>query len=355
MIRAGEGNLLEADVEALVNTVNTVGVMGKGIALQFKRAFPENFRAYAAACRRGEVALGKMFVHRVDGLGNPQYIVNFPTKGHWRAKSKLDDIESGLVDLRRIIEQLGIQSIAVPPLGCGNGGLKWDDVQPLIVAALADLPEVQVLVYAPSGAPDAAKMPINTKRPTMSRSAAAMLLAFERYCRMSSAAGLNVDGKLSLMEAQKVAYFMQLAGWPGGIDFVPSYYGPYAQVVNHFISTVEGHFVVGFGDGTGGSRATLSLEPDALREAHGMLDDDDEFLRVLDQFAKLIEGFEFPYGMELLSTVHFAATHPSNPGESGLDGVMHTIRAWSSRKAHLFREQQASRAFDHLRRTHTVA
>src|ERR1044072_482407 len=144
MITEARGNLLEADVEALVNTVNTVGVMGKGIALQFKRAFPDNFRSYAEAYSRTEARLGGMFVHPVEGLGNPKFIVNFPTKGHWRTRSRLEDIRTGLAHLRRTIEERGIRSIAVPPLGCGNGGLDWNDVHPLITSSLSDLPDVGV-------------------------------------------------------------------------------------------------------------------------------------------------------------------------------------------------------------------
>jgi O-acetyl-ADP-ribose deacetylase (regulator of RNase III) len=118
-----EGNLLDADADSLINTVNTVGVMGKGIALQFKQAYPGNFQAYEAACRHGEVRLGKMFTYETGLLGKPRLIINFPTKGHWRARSRLSDIKAGLVDLRQVIGERGIESIAVPPLGCGNGGL----------------------------------------------------------------------------------------------------------------------------------------------------------------------------------------------------------------------------------------
>ena len=148
------GNLLEADVDALVNTVNTVGVMGKGIALQFKTAFPANFRAYARACKDDQVRLGKMFVFDAGQLLRPRWIVNFPTKGHWRSNSNLADVASGLDDLRRVIDELGITSIAVPPLGCGNGGLDWEDVRPLIEAKLAGL-NTRILFYAPVGTPGA--------------------------------------------------------------------------------------------------------------------------------------------------------------------------------------------------------
>ncbi len=142
------GNLLESDAEGLVNTVNTVGVMGKGIALQFKYAFPANFKAYAKACKRQDVTLGKIFVFDNGQLTKPRWIVNFPTKGHWRSRSRISDVEAGLDDLRRVITRLGIASIAIPPLGCGNGGLGWADVRPLITEKLDGL-ETEVLLYAP--------------------------------------------------------------------------------------------------------------------------------------------------------------------------------------------------------------
>ncbi len=157
------GNLLDADVDALVNTVNTVGVMGKGIALQFKKAFPANFKAYEQACKRKEVVLGKMFVFDNGQLARPCWIVNFPTKGHWRSRSRISDLEAGLDDLRAVIAELKITSIALPPLGCGNGGLNWADVRPLIEDKLQGL-GTEVHIYAPAGAPTAADMRVVTPR-----------------------------------------------------------------------------------------------------------------------------------------------------------------------------------------------
>jgi len=148
MIEHGRGNLLEAQVAALVNTVNTEGVMGKGIALQFKQAFPDNFKAYAKACAHKEVSVGKMFVFD-RGVHSPRWIINFPTKKRWRLPSCFDYVDAGLVDLIRTVRKLGILSIAVPPLGCGNGGLSWEEVRPRIVAAFAEASEIRVLLYDP--------------------------------------------------------------------------------------------------------------------------------------------------------------------------------------------------------------
>jgi O-acetyl-ADP-ribose deacetylase (regulator of RNase III) len=147
-IERGRGDLLEAKVDALVNPVNTVGVMGKGLALEFKRAFPDNFRAYAAACKRGEVVIGRM--HVTQRLSPPRFIINFPTKDHWRSPSKLDYVRAGLVDLVAQIRSLEIESVAMPALGCGLGQLAWDEVKPLIHEALGGLNGVRVLLFEPS-------------------------------------------------------------------------------------------------------------------------------------------------------------------------------------------------------------
>lgn len=157
------GDLLKEDVEALVNTVNCVGVMGRGIALQFKKAFPENFSAYAAACKKKNVRPGEMFVTETGRLTNPRFLINFPTKRHWRAKSRLEDIQTGLVGLLNVIRAKGIKSLALPPLGCGLGGLSWPVVRKEIEAAAAQVPEVLMVVFAPEGAP-AAKEQLKTEK-----------------------------------------------------------------------------------------------------------------------------------------------------------------------------------------------
>src|SRR5436190_9407038 len=153
MIEYKKGDILREDVEALVNTVNCVGIMGRGIALQFKNAFPENFKFYVAACERHEVQPGRMLVFKTGGLTNPKYIINFPTKRHWRGKSRIEDIEAGLVALVNEIRRRGIRSIAIPPLGAGLGGLAWADVRPRIERAMRELPDVRVVVFEPHGAP----------------------------------------------------------------------------------------------------------------------------------------------------------------------------------------------------------
>ena len=215
MIFRGDGDLLKTPADALVNTVNTVGVMGKGIALQFKLAFPDNYAAYEAACKRGDVQIGKMFVFRREKT--PRLIINFPTKQHWKGKSKMEDIESGLKALIQVVKKEHIKSIAVPPLGCGNGGLDWEQVRPLIEEAFLELPDVQVQLFYPDGAPKAEDMKIATKPPRMTPGRAVIVEVLSRY--------VLPGYRLTLLEIQKLAYFLQEAGQPLDLNFQKQKYG----------------------------------------------------------------------------------------------------------------------------------
>lgn len=167
MIEIVQGDLLSADTDAVVNTVNCVGVMGRGIALQMKNAYPVNFTAYAAACRHGEVQPGRMLVVETDQLSNPRYIINFPTKRHWRDESLLADIESGLSALIAEVRRLRLSSLALPALGCGLGGLDWHDVRPRIESAFADFRDVRVLLFGPAGEPFDGALPKPNTLPNM--------------------------------------------------------------------------------------------------------------------------------------------------------------------------------------------
>ena len=205
MIEYKKGDILAEDAEVLVNTVNCVGSMGRGIALQFKQAWPDNFRAYAAACRRHEVRPGRMFVYETGLLTHPRYIINFPTKRHWRGKSRIEDIEAGLDALVAEIRRRAIRSIAIPPLGAGLGGLNWDEVRPRIESAMRGLADVRIVVFEPNGAaaPERHK---TGKVPAMTAGRSALIGLMERYL-----AGL-LDPFVSLLEVHKLMYFMQEAG-----------------------------------------------------------------------------------------------------------------------------------------------
>jgi O-acetyl-ADP-ribose deacetylase (regulator of RNase III) len=219
MIEYKQGNLLEEHTEALVNTVNCVGVMGKGIALQFKQAFPENFKQYKKACDAGVVQPGQMFTTSTGKLF-PKYIINFPTKRHWKGKSKIKDIESGLTALVKEIEKLGIKSLAIPPLGCGNGGLNWAQVKPMIsnaFAKLPDIPDIKVVIFEPGGAPVADKIKVATKKPNMTLARALFIRLLEIY---------EIPGyRLTKIEIQKLAYFLQESGESLKLNYVKHQFG----------------------------------------------------------------------------------------------------------------------------------
>ena len=294
MICSAKGNLLEADAQALVNTVNCVGIMGKGIALQFKQAFPENFKAYAQACKAGEVRLGRMFVYPTQSLFNPKWIINFPTKQHWKSKSKLQDVQQGLEDLIGVVKAFDVKSIAVPPLGAGLGGLKWPDVKRLILSAFEAVPDVKVLLYEPKGSPQVDKMPIATAKPKMTKGRALLIKLLEIY--------RNQGYRHSLLEIQRLMYFMQAAGEDLRLNYAKNQFGPYAENLHHVLQHMDGHFIRGYGDRS--AQSEIYLLDGAVDEAQSILDADEEAKRKLAAVARLIQGFETPYGMELLATVH---------------------------------------------------
>jgi O-acetyl-ADP-ribose deacetylase (regulator of RNase III) len=317
-----EGNLLDASADAVVNTVNTVGIMGKGIALQFKQAYPANYRTYEAACRRGEVRLGRMFVTETGTLEPPRLIVNFPTKSHWRAQSRLGDIEAGLADLRRVISDYAILSIAVPSLGCGNGGLDWRDVRPLITSALGDLPGVQVMVYPPKGAPAPESMPVRTGRPRMTPGRAALLSLVSQYLTLRQSEQPAAADGASLLEIQKLMYFLQEAGQPLRLRFAKARYGPYAENLNPVLQVLEGHYLRGYGDRSQEVRqlSPISLLPGAEEEASAEVagNPTEPTADRIDAVLRLVDGFASAYGLELLATVHWVMSReggtPADPG-----------------------------------------
>lgn len=336
MITHTSGNLLEADVEALVNTVNTVGVMGKGIALQFKQAYPENFRAYEAACKRGEVQPGSMLVVQTHRLTNPRYIINFPTKRHWRSKARIEDIEAGLPALIAAVRERGISSIAVPPLGCGNGGLAWDEVRPRIEMAFAELPEVRVLLYGPDGAPEPEAMRVATKRPSMTPARAALLGLIEQYALPGY--------RVTMLEIQKLVYFLQVAGEPLKLEFAKQQYGPYAETLHHVLQRIEGHFIRGYGDRS--RDISIRLMPAALDEARAVLARQPETRKRLRRVSDLIAGYETPYGVELLSSVHWVAQEDQRARQDA-QCAAERVHAWNERKR-TFRTEHIALAWEQL-------
>jgi O-acetyl-ADP-ribose deacetylase (regulator of RNase III) len=333
-----KGNLLESEAEALVNTVNCVGVMGKGIALQFKYAYPENFKQYQKACRDGQVQLGKMFIVETKSLVNPKYIINFPTKYHWKNRSKLEDIQEGLKDLVQHIQALNIQSVALPPLGCGNGGLNWTKVKPLIEQAMQSIPDVTVYVYEPMSniSPVCAK--VRTNKPKMTKSRAMFILLMHEY---------SIPGYLlSLLEIQKLAYFLQEVDEPLRLRFQKHLYGPCAENLNHVLQHMEGHYIRGYGDRS--SRAQITLLSGAVDEAKAYLQEERDAQQRLNQVFDTIYGFETPYGLELLATVHWVMKEKPQVADD-VDQVIREVQCWNERKKRIFKPQHIRIAWEHLK------
>jgi O-acetyl-ADP-ribose deacetylase (regulator of RNase III) len=342
MIEIGKGNLLEADVDALVNTVNCDGFMGKGVALQFKQAFPKNFKAYDEACRAGEVVPGRMHVFDNGGLLRPRFIINFPTKRHWRNKSRIEDIESGLKALIQAVRRLKIRSIALPPLGCGLGGLNWRQVRPMIEHSFEALPEVRTILFEPKGTPAAKTMPIRTDRPKMTPARALFIKLMEAYSAL--------DYSRTLLEVQKLAYFLQAAGEPLRLKYEAGHYGPYAANLNKVLEVMEGHFIRGYGDSQNPD-AEIDLLPGATDEATAFLRDRRDSTVRLEAVGKLIEGFETPYGMELLATVHWVAHHGGpNHSEPAVtpDTAVAQVHSWNPRKQQVFKPEHVQIAWRRL-------
>lgn len=331
------GDLLkQQDVDAIVNTVNCVGVMGKGIALQFKKKWPSNFKAYAQACKAKDVTLGKMFTFELGALATPRFIINFPTKDHWRSNSRISEIEAGLIDLAVQIKKYDIRSIAIPPLGCGNGGLAWEDIKPLILKHLSDIEPLEVRLFEPSEGIKALEMEINTPKPKMTPGRAALLALLETY--------QAVNYGLSKIEVQKLAYFLQESGENLKLQFIKHNYGPYAQALKHALNTMDGHYIEGVGDGV----VESEIRPlnSALHDAKAYLQESNDYINErIQRVGELIEGYQSPYGVELLATVHWVAKQEN--AKTPIEAY-NLIQNWNNRKKQLMTCHHVNSAWEHL-------
>ena len=339
MIEHKTGDIFEQDVEALVNSVNCVGVMGRGIALQFKDRFPDNFKAYAEACKRNEVTPGRMFVYDSGKMTNPRYIINFPTKRHWRGKSRMEDIDAGLDALGREIRERNIRSIAIPPLGTNLGGLPWAEVRPRIEEALGKLEDLEVALFEPGAGPADDRPNRSTKAPKMTRGRATLVCLMDRYLR-----GF-LDPVITLLEVHKLMYFIQEAGENLRLDFEKGHYGPYADKLRHILRSMEGHYVMGYEDSGDAPGKQLELVPGTIDDAVAFLRKYPRTQERLTRVIDLVEGFESSFGLELLATVHWVAARQSTKTD---DEVVAFTYAWNPRKRQ-FTERQLMLALDVLR------
>lgn len=351
MIRYTTGNLLEADVEALVNTVNTVGIMGKGIALMFKEAFPENFRAYEKACKAGEVEIGRMFVTEREDLMGPRWIINFPTKQHWRSKTRIEWIDEGLLDLKCVIREKGIRSIAMPPLGTGNGGLSWVVVKPRIEETLSDLDGVEVLVFEPT-----TQYQNVTKRRGVEKLTPARALVSEAVRRYW------VTGiECSLLEIQKLAWFLERAIDEKGLDdpldlrFKASKFGPYAHRLQHLLDSLDGsylHCEKRLADAGPADVIWFDQSRKDKLKAYLNTGEAKQYSEALRQVSEIIDGFQSPLGMELLASVSWLLTEGGCEPE--FESVKAGLQQWpggqqaAKRKQRLFDDHMIQSAIERL-------
>lgn len=335
-----KGNLLASKAQALVNTVNTVGVMGKGIALQFKERFPENFRAYARACKAGDVVTGQMFVYDELTLEGQKTIINFPTKEQWFKKSQYKFIEDGLQDLVKVIRDRKLKSVAIPPLGAGNGGLNWTKVKALMTQYLSELNNVDVIIYEPNAEIKKILQKENTPKDVKLTAARAMLLyalfKYERFGEYST-----------VFTANKIMYFLQQSGENLKLKFEPYNYGPYAQAVEKVLYALNGKYLTGLEQMQAGPFEQLKLDYnkyDEIKEFVSKNLESDQKQRLSNLF-KVIDGFESTFSLEILSSVHYLKKN--NPGLSKQE-ILNKIHNWNDRKKSLIDEYHVGLAHEQL-------
>lgn len=320
------GNILQEQTDAIINTVNCVGIMGRGIALQFKQMYPENFKAYKQACDKGEVEPGKMFIYNSGLLFNPKYIINFPTKRHWKGKSRIQDIKSGLVALKDDIINYKIKSIAIPPLGCGLGGLNWDEIKPIIEQVLGDLQDVKIVIYEPANNIEQVK---NKEVPKLTLSRAALIELINRYLQSM------LDPFITLLEIHKLMYFLQESGQNLRLNYKKALYGPYAQNLRPVLNLLEKYYIEGY-DGEDAPDKHITLLPGAIKDAHLLLEKDLDLLNKINKVSELVGGFETPFGLELLATVHWLM---SKENKTELNDLISAVYSWNVKKQKFSKKQ----------------
>ena len=324
MIIYTKGNILESEAEALVNTVNTVGVMGKGIALQFKRAYPNNYRAYREACKADQVRIGKLFVFRDRNLASGEkVIINFPTKKHWRNPSEYSYIEDGLEDLKRVIQEAKIKSIAIPPLGSGNGGLIWEKVKNIIADKLGD-ESIEILVYEPTA--------VITEQVKKER----VKLTPSRALLLSVLYDLVSQGEyVSEFSSEKVCYFLQRFGAKQHLklDYQPYFYGPYSGKVRFLLNKLNGSYLMGYSDMSKKPFAPLTLIGEGYQDVKTYIERDVELTEIAEKTKAFLDGFYSDFSLELLSSVDFISRENDTLDPTF---IQEKLNSWNDRKRSLF-------------------
>jgi O-acetyl-ADP-ribose deacetylase (regulator of RNase III) len=324
MIQYVTGNILDSKAQALVNTVNTMGVMGKGIALQFKKAYPNNYKAYEKACKLGEVEVGKMFITEdFNTTSGDRIIINFPTKTSWKKPSEYKYIEDGLDSLIAEINARKIESIAIPPLGAGNGGLNWERVKKLIEEKLKNL-RIDIYLYEPS-----LQIQEHLKTERVKLTDARALLLYVLY-------DLVRNGEyVSEFSSEKICYFLQKFGARKyfKLTFEPNFYGPYSGKVRFVLNAINGSYLMGYSDMDKKPFEPLTLVSDAYEDVKQHVESNTELLTIANRTIIFLSGFYSDFALELLSSIDYIATK-----ENTFDKhvISHGLEKWSSRKRSLF-------------------
>lgn len=338
MIREIEGNILESKAEALVNTVNTVGVMGKGLALQFKKAFPENYKKYVIACKNKEIDIGTLFVTKEKTLDGEKIIINFPTKKHWKKPSEYIYIEKGLDDLIRIIKEYNIKSIAIPPLGCNNGGLNWDKVKKIIINKLSHL-DIEIYLYQPT---KEIKEKLAKERIKLTPARALLLyLLFDldRYGEF-----------VSEFTAEKICYFLQRFGAEKyfKLKYAPKFYGPYSGKVRYVLNYLNGSYITGYSDMNRKPFEPLFLIPETYNEVKYYIENNHELKNIAYKTKEFLTGFYSEFDLELLSSVDWIMIQLQT---DNIEDIKKELKNWSKRKKDKFSNDNVLKiAIDHIKK-----
>lgn len=328
MIKFVEGNIFESEADALVNTVNTVGIMGKGIALQFKKAFPNNYRIYEEACKKGELSIGKLLIVNEENLvSGKKWIINFPTKTTWKKPSEYSYIEKGLDEMAKVLPDYPIKSIAIPPLGSGNGGLDWNKVKHIIDQKLSSL-SVDVIVYEPTS-----KIKEVMKKERVKLTDARAMLLYMLY-------QLVRNGEfVSEFSSEKICYFLQRFGAKNyfKLEYKPNFYGPYSGKVRFVLNYLNGSYIMGYSDMDKKPFDGLNLVPDGEKNVNDYIENNPELKNIVNLTNDFLTGYYSNFGLELLSTIDYLAQKKQT---FDISVISEEMQKWSNRKRTLFSNEK---------------
>lgn len=338
MIKFTTGNILESPAQALVNTVNTVGVMGKGIALQFKKAFPENFKAYIKACKNKEIDIGKLFVFKENTLAGEKIIINFPTKKDWRKPSEYEYIEKGLDDLIRVIKKYHIKSIAIPPLGAGSGGLLWEKVKRIIHDKLGNL-DIDIFVYEPS---KEIREKLKKERVKLTDARALMLYVFYDMVKQGE--------YVSEFSAEKICYFLQKFGAEKyfKLKYQPNFYGPYSGKVRYVLNYLNGSYILGYSAMNKKPFEPILIIDDGYNEVKAYVESRPELKSIAHKTMLFLDGYYSDFGLELLSTIDWIMKEKAT---YDINTIKNVLEKWSNRKRSRFSSDKYIQiAIEHIKK-----